>query len=105
MTLTSPSPLQFTYRTQKTIGLFDAAPVYEPLAGFAKPEGGNLRCSAYSPCGRFFGWASAESVTVVDASTGHQVLNLPLVNVYELGFSPLGTFVITWRAPFQGRGR
>ncbi|POR34911.1 Eukaryotic translation initiation factor 2A [Tolypocladium paradoxum] len=92
------SPLQFAYRTQKTIGLFDAAPAYEPLAGFAKPEG-NLRCSAYSPCGRFFGWASPEFVAVVDASTGHQVLNLPLVNVYELGFSPLGTFVITWERP------
>ncbi|PNY29470.1 Eukaryotic translation initiation factor 2A [Tolypocladium capitatum] len=92
------SPLQFAYRTQKTIGLFDAAPAYEPLAGFGKPEG-NLRCSAYSPCGRFFGWASPESVTVVDASTGRRVLNLPLVNVYELGFSPLGTFVITWERP------
>ncbi|RDA93417.1 hypothetical protein CP533_1971 [Ophiocordyceps camponoti-saundersi (nom. inval.)] len=92
------SPLQFAYRTQKTIGIFDAAPVYEPLAGFAKPEG-NLRCCAYSPCGRYFAWASPESVTAVDASTGHQLLNLPIANVYELGFSPLGTFVITWERP------
>ncbi|KAK2612095.1 hypothetical protein QQS21_001825 [Conoideocrella luteorostrata] len=92
------SPLQFAYRTQKTIGVFDAAPVYEPLAGFVKPEG-NLRCSAYSPCGRFFGWATPESVTVVDASAGNVVLVLPLVNVYELGFSPQGTFVITWERP------
>ncbi|KAG6028456.1 hypothetical protein E4U41_000663 [Claviceps citrina] len=92
------SPLQFAYRTQKTIGIFDAAPVYQPLAGFTKPEG-NLRCSAYSSCGRFFGWANPESVTVVDASAGSVVLVLPLVNVYELGFSPLGTFVITWERP------
>ncbi|KAG5925706.1 hypothetical protein E4U42_004039 [Claviceps africana] len=92
------SPLQFAYRTQKTIGVFDAAPVYQPLAGFTKPEG-NLRCSAYSPCGRFFGWATPESVTVVDTSSGHVVLVLPLLNVYEVGFSPLGTFVITWERP------
>jgi translation initiation factor 2A len=92
------SPLQFAYRTQKAIGVFDAAPVYEPLAGFTKPEG-NLRCSAYSPCGRFFGWASPEFVTVVDTSNGNVVLVLPIVNVYELGFSPLGTFVITWERP------
>ncbi|RDA85573.1 hypothetical protein CP532_5372 [Ophiocordyceps camponoti-leonardi (nom. inval.)] len=92
------SPLQFAYRTQKTIGIFDAAPVYEALAGFAKPEG-NLRCCAYSPCGRFFAWASPESVTAVDASTGHQLLNLPIANVYDLGFSPLGTFIITWERP------
>ncbi|KAK7428722.1 hypothetical protein QQZ08_004816 [Neonectria magnoliae] len=92
------SPLQFAYRTQKTIGVFDAAPVYEPLAGFTKPEG-NLRCCAYSPCGRYFGWASPETVSVVDASTGQVVLSLPLLNVYELAFSPRGTFVITWERP------
>ncbi|KAF4470838.1 eukaryotic translation initiation factor 2a [Fusarium albosuccineum] len=92
------SPLQFAYRTHKTIGVFDAAPVYEPLAGFAPPEG-NLRCCAYSPCGRFFGWASPEAVNVVDAGTGQQVLSLPILNVYELGFSPRGTFVITFERP------
>ncbi|KAH7325078.1 eukaryotic translation initiation factor eIF2A-domain-containing protein [Stachybotrys elegans] len=92
------SPLQFAYRTQKTIGVFDAAPVYDDLAGFSKPEG-NLRCSAYSSCGRYFGYASPDAVTVVDASTGAEILRLPLVNVYELGFSPRGTFVITWERP------
>ena len=92
------SPLQFAYRTQKTIGVFDAAPVYEPLAGFTKPEG-NLRCCYYSPCGRFFGYASAEAVTVVDASNGYEVLRLPILNVYEIGFSPRGTFLITWERP------
>jgi translation initiation factor 2A len=92
------SPLQFAYRTQKTIGVFDAAPVYEPLAGFIKPEG-NLRCCAYSPCGRYLGWASPDAVTVVDASTGNETLRLPIVNVYELGFSPRGTFLITWERP------
>lgn len=92
------SQLQFAYRTQKGIGLFDAAPTYQPLAGFAKPEG-NLRCCAYSPCGRYFAWASPEVVTVVDASNGQQVLALPILNVYELGFSPLGTFLVTWERP------
>lgn len=92
------SPLQFAYRTVKTIGVFDAAPVYEPVPGFTKPEG-NLRCSAYSPCGRYFGWASPEAVSVVDASTGSNILTLPILNVYELGFSPNGTFVITWERP------
>ncbi|KZL72145.1 eukaryotic translation initiation factor eif2a [Colletotrichum incanum] len=92
------SQLQFAYRTQKGIGLFDAAPTYQPLAGFTKPEG-NLRCCAYSPCGRYFAWASPEVVTVVDASNGQQVLALPILNVYELGFSPLGTFLVTWERP------
>ena len=38
-------------------------------------------------------------VWVVDASTGHVVTTLPAENVFELGFSPLGTFIITWQRP------
>ena len=38
-------------------------------------------------------------VTVIDASIGHVVTTLPAQNVFELGFSPLGTFIITWQRP------
>ena len=38
-------------------------------------------------------------VIVVDASVGHIITSLPTQNVYELGFSPLGTFIITWQRP------
>jgi len=38
-------------------------------------------------------------VTVVDASNGHVVTTLPTDNVYELGFSPAGTYIITWQRP------
>ncbi|KAM0322455.1 hypothetical protein ACHAQA_009524 [Verticillium albo-atrum] len=92
------SPLQFAYRTQKHIGVTDAAPVYEPLAGFTNPEGNN-RCCEYSPCGRYFAWADPKLVSVVNASDGKPVLSLPIANVYELGFSPLGTFLVTWERP------
>ncbi|KAK4160097.1 putative cytosolic translation initiation factor 2A [Cladorrhinum sp. PSN259] len=89
------SPLQFAYRTQKAIGVFDAAPVYEALPGFVKPEG-NFRCSVYSPCGRYFAYATNEGVVVVDASVGHILtsLDLPLVN--DMAFSPHGTYLSTW---------
>lgn len=92
------NPLQFAYRTQKAIGVFDAAPVYASLPGFVKPEG-NLRCCIYSPCGRYFAWASNEGVSVVDASTGQVLASLSLPSVYELGFSPRGTFIATWERP------
>ncbi|KAJ5162393.1 hypothetical protein N7492_007785 [Penicillium capsulatum] len=92
------APTQLAYRTLKGIGIMDAAPVYEPLSGFERPEG-NLRCSAYSPCGRYYAWASPERVTIVDASVGHVVSTIPADNVFELGFSPLGTYVITWQRP------
>lgn len=38
-------------------------------------------------------------VNIIDASVGHTITSLPAQNVYELGFSPLGTFVITWQRP------
>ena len=88
----------FIVRTGKSIGLLDAAPVYTHLSGFQRPEG-NLRCCVYSPDGRFFAWAWPEKVTVVDASTGLEVTTLPAENVYELGFSPAGTYIITWQQP------
>ena len=40
-----------------------------------------------------------DSVTVIDASIGHIITSLSAPNVYELGFSPLGTFIITWQRP------
>ncbi|PNS21416.1 Eukaryotic translation initiation factor 2A [Sphaceloma murrayae] len=89
---------QLAYRTAKHIGILDATPVYQPLSGFEQPEG-NLRCATYSPDGRFFAWASPERVNVVDAASGHVATILPAENVFELGFSPLGTYIITWQRP------
>ncbi|WEW57575.1 hypothetical protein PRK78_003042 [Emydomyces testavorans] len=92
------APTQLAYRTLKGIGILDASPVYEPLPGFTRPEG-NLRCCAYSPCGRYFAWAAPEGVSIVDPSVGYIIATLPAENVYEIGFSPLGTFIITWQRP------
>ncbi|KAI1347260.1 translation initiation factor eIF-2A [Xylaria sp. FL0043] len=92
------APLQFAYRTQKEIGLTDAEPVYQPVPGFVKPEG-NLRCCVYSPCGRFLAWASNERVCVVDASAGHVLTTLIVSNVFDVAFSPRGTFLSTWERP------
>jgi len=92
------SPLQFAYRTQKAIGVFDAAPVYEALPGFQKPEG-NLRCCVYSQCGRYFAYATNDGVFVTDASVGHMLAVLPIQAVYDLSFSPRGSFLSTWERP------
>jgi translation initiation factor 2A len=92
------SSLQFGYRTQKALNVFEAAPVYEQLDGFARYDG-NSRCCAYSPCGRYFSWASPEAVSVHDASSGRVVTALPIPNVIELGHSPQGTFLITLERP------
>jgi uncharacterized protein with WD repeat len=39
------------------------------------------------------------SVNIIDASSGSIISRLPAENVYELGFSPLGTYIITWQRP------
>jgi translation initiation factor 2A len=36
---------------------------------------------------------------VVDASVGHVVSEIPAANVYELAYSPLGTYLSTWQRP------
>lgn len=102
------SPLQFAYRTQKAVGLFNAAQSghvtdapasYSPVPGLNKREG-TFRCCAYSPCGRYFAWASNDSVSIADATTGDIVTSLPgLALVNELGFSPLGTYLCTLERP------
>lgn len=102
------SPLQFSYRTQKDIGLFNAAKSgiatdgsapYSPVPGFDKREG-TFRCCAYSACGRFFAWAANDSVSVADATTGNVLTALPgLALVNELGFSPRGSYLTTLERP------
>ncbi|KAK8020026.1 hypothetical protein PG990_005164 [Apiospora arundinis] len=92
------NPLQFAYRTQKAIGVTDAAPVYAPLPGFTKPEG-NLRCCVYSPCGRYIAWATTDTVAIVDASSAQVLATISVVNVFEVAFSPRGSFFSTWERP------
>jgi translation initiation factor 2A len=38
-------------------------------------------------------------VSVIHTSSGQLVTVLPTPNVFELGFSPLGTYIITWQRP------
>ncbi|ODQ56482.1 translation initiation factor eIF-2A [Saitoella complicata NRRL Y-17804] len=89
---------QFAYRTVKEIGLTEAQPTYAPVSGFEKPTG-NLRVGVYSPDGSYFAWASPENVSVVKAEDGAKIATLDVPNVFEIAFSPKGTYVQTWQRP------
>ena len=39
------------------------------------------------------------SVVIINPDNGNTVSTLPAENVFEVGFSPLGTYVITWQRP------
>jgi uncharacterized protein with WD repeat len=40
-------------------------------------------------------------VNIIDADTGATISTLPAENVFELGFSPLDTYIITWQRSSQ----
>jgi translation initiation factor 2A len=42
---------------------------------------------------------NSSRVNIIEASNASVISTLPAENVYELGFSPLGTYIITWQRP------
>lgn len=86
---------QFAYRSSKTIGLTDAYPRYAPARGFQQPEG-MLRCCAYGPSGALFAWATPSAVEIIETQTGSHKRSLAVGNCLEIGFSPNGTYIVTW---------
>ncbi|KAK9449952.1 eukaryotic translation initiation factor eIF2A-domain-containing protein [Limtongia smithiae] len=91
---------QFYYRTSKTIGLTDAVPKYSDVPGFVKPAG-NLRTCVYSHSGGNFAYATVENVQIVNSYTGEVVQMLPIPNVYDLSFSPKGSYLCTFERPVK----
>ena len=61
-----------------------------------------MRCASSLPKyyqNRSESWVNGNRVTVVDPSVGHVISTIAAENVFELGFSPLGTYLITWQRP------
>ncbi|KAI4165040.1 MAG: hypothetical protein LQ342_001316 [Letrouitia transgressa] len=46
-----------------------------------------------------------QSILIVDPLTGQVIASLPALNVFELGFSPQGTFIVTWQRPSREENR
>ena len=79
--------------------IFDAVHI-RPVAATLRGRQRTSRSS--SPQSNDEAWsdvASLNRVTVVDASGGRVVSTLPAQAVYELGFSPRGSYIITWERP------
>jgi len=85
-------PSQFAFRTVKAVGVVDAHPSYTSVYNVADV---NCRIAQYSPCGRWWAWATPTSVNVIETTSSTTVMTLPLNNVFELEFSPRGTYLST----------
>ncbi|KAG5735456.1 Eukaryotic translation initiation factor 2A [Termitomyces sp. T112] len=86
---------QYAFRAQKSLGLVNGSPNYEPLEGFAGPEV-PARTFHYSADGRLFAYALPNVVRIFQAQGAQLLLELPIPNVIELRFSPRGTYLSTW---------
>jgi translation initiation factor 2A len=85
-------PSQFAFRAAKAVGVVDAYPAYTSLHHVASV---NCRTAQYSPCGRWWAWATPTTVTVIDTVSAATVMTLDLFNVFELEFSPRGSYLST----------
>ncbi|KAA1475845.1 translation initiation factor eIF-2A [Dentipellis sp. KUC8613] len=91
---------QYAYRAQKSMGLVNGSPTYEPVGNFQSPEVAG-RTYQYSPDGRLFAYAIPSCVRIYQAEGAVLLQELALPNVVELNFSPRGTYLSTWERPVK----
>ncbi|KAL8708017.1 MAG: hypothetical protein Q9220_007013 [cf. Caloplaca sp. 1 TL-2023] len=75
-----------------------------PMSGIQVPDVKMLDGITYDddvqdPTPRHMGRRDSTGVTIVDAPNGLVLETLSAENVFELGFSPRGSFIITWQRP------
>ncbi|KAG0231791.1 hypothetical protein BGW42_008624 [Actinomortierella wolfii] len=88
-------PTQFSYRSGAGLGLSEGAPDFKAPEGFEK-QSGNIRTFQYSKNGKVLAWATPDCVKVIDAHSLRLIQELAIKDVYELEFSPKGTYLSTW---------
>ncbi|RHZ55362.1 hypothetical protein Glove_416g6 [Diversispora epigaea] len=99
MTSTSP-PTQFTYRSFNNLVLVSGHPNYQHIQQFQDP---GVKTFQYSTNNKYLGWATSESVKIIDAKTTEIVTELLKKNVVEIGFSPKGNYISTWERPVKSQ--
>ena len=86
-----PTPVTDESTGQKDIY---GAPLTRPTVDILH---GQSKRSKQKRCLKHTGLLTWIRVLIVDASVGHIVSSLNAPKVFELGFSPLGTYIITWQ--------
>ncbi|AOA62328.1 Translation initiation factor 2A [Komagataella phaffii CBS 7435] len=89
---------QFFCRQAKAVELFHGQPDYTEVPAFASPNQ-DTKVATYSPDGSRFVYTQANSVFIIDANDGSVAVELPVKDVFDVHFSPLGTFLCAWSRP------
>lgn len=76
--------------------LCQGAPSYELVPGFSVPEGQIIRTAVYSEDGSLFAYSEPSCVRIFEAESGKEKTVLDIPNVVEIGFSPRGSYLLTW---------
>lgn len=86
---------QFFYRAPKAVGLIQGAPSYEDIT-IQQPTSEDIRVSQYSSNGKYFAFTQPSFVTIINPDDGSVVNKLELKDVFDLQFSPNGSYLCTW---------
>ncbi|KAJ8590702.1 translation initiation factor eIF-2A [Rhizopogon salebrosus TDB-379] len=91
---------QYAFRAQKSMGLVGGTPTYTPFEGFAASDV-PARTYHYSPDGRLFAYTLPSVVRIYLAEGAQLLQELSVPNIFELKFSPRGTYLSTWERPVK----
>jgi translation initiation factor 2A len=91
---------QYAFRAQKSLALVAGSPNYAPLQNLVVPDA-PVRTHVYSADGRLYAYALPTVVRIFQAEGAQLSQELPIPNVVELHFSPLGTYLSTWERPVK----
>jgi len=91
---------QFFYRAPKQVGLIQGTPSYEGIP-IQQETLEDVRVSQYSSNGLFFAFTQPTFVTIINPDDGSIVNKLELKDVFDLHFSPQGSYICTWEKPVK----
>lgn len=87
--------LTFVGRLPKSVELIQD---YNTLESFPRPNS-ECRSALYSPNGKYFGYTQPNEVVIINTSTGSILLKIELSDVFDIEFSPNGTYLCMWCKP------
>lgn len=71
---------------------------YQPVEAFDKPTK-ECRSATYSSNGKYFGYTQPDEVVIFNTETSKLLLKIELPDVFDIEFSPKGTYLCLWCKP------